>query len=169
MKTTPIILSLFFCGIDGCVSVSKKQRDTPKCSKTNQSVDDSADKRCLTAKDPRNNVKSKQSERPPVDTTDDKKKKCYSIKNHDRRLCLSWLYSHIYRLDTGSYSITEVVRFMRLWRILRIFQTTSAAKCLYDHRRLLKVGYEFFCVGSFVSVYRKYCVMCFDVSRKPIC
>lgn len=50
---------LFFCGINSSVSIAEEKRDTPECRKTDQSINDPADKGCLTSENPRNDVKAK--------------------------------------------------------------------------------------------------------------
>ena len=137
-------------------AISEKKRDTPKCRKTDQSVDDPAYKCRLTSEDPCYDVEAKQTERSPIDTADDQKKECYSIKNHNRRLCLSWVVFPIsylcMMLDTGSYSIPEAFCFMQSGCCLRIFQSAYTVKCFDDQSRLGKISCEQFGVSSFISV-----------------
>ncbi len=70
MRAALLFLSVL-CGIDNGVSFAEKEGDTPKGGKADQDVNNSADHRGLTSENPRDNVESEESDRPPVDTADD--------------------------------------------------------------------------------------------------
>ena len=53
--------------------VSDQKRNAPNGTKTDECVDDSADHTCLTSADPRYDVKLENTDRTPVDTSDNKK------------------------------------------------------------------------------------------------
>lgn len=56
---------MFFCLVIGVIndsiSFTEEKRNAPQSSNADKGVDNSADDRCLSSKDPRNNVKSEKS------------------------------------------------------------------------------------------------------------
>ena len=78
-KSNPFGL-LFWGSCDNLVSVAEKKWNTPDSRKCNNCVDNSAEKRVLSAEDPSNNIKLEQANASPVDTADNGKKQCNFIK-----------------------------------------------------------------------------------------
>ena len=61
------------------VSASEKKCDAPDCRKTNNSINNSAEKSGLTAEYPCNKIKLEKSNTAPVKASDDHKNKRYSV------------------------------------------------------------------------------------------
>ena len=62
---------------------AKQQRNAPNTCKTYNSVDNAGEQRGLSAADPSNNVKLKQSDAAPVERADNGKDQRNTIQNHD--------------------------------------------------------------------------------------
>ena len=68
---------------------AKQQRDAPNAGKSYKSVDDAGKQRGLSATDPRNDVKLKQSDAAPVESTNDGQNQRNAIQyHHDCLLCV---------------------------------------------------------------------------------
>ena len=68
---------------------AKQQRDAPNAGKSYQSIDDAAEQRGLSAADPRNDVKLKQSDAAPVESANDGQNQRNAIQyHHDCLLCV---------------------------------------------------------------------------------
>ena len=52
--------------------LSEQEGSTPQTSQTNDGIDDAAEERVLTAKEPCNKIKLKDTDQTPVDTADDR-------------------------------------------------------------------------------------------------
>jgi len=72
---------LLLASVENLNAASEQKRDAPKCRKTDDGVDDSADHSGLSAEDPCDYIKSEQADASPVDTTDDSKDKSYPVKH----------------------------------------------------------------------------------------
>ena len=68
---------------------AKQQRDAPNAGKSYKSVDDAGKQRGLSATDPRNDVKLKQSDAAPVESANDGQNQRNAIQyHHDCLLCV---------------------------------------------------------------------------------
>lgn len=62
---------MLFCGI--APTFAKQERDTPQSGETNNGIDDPTEKGTLSAEQPGNQVKLKNSNKPPVQASDNGK------------------------------------------------------------------------------------------------
>ena len=62
---------------------TKQEGNAPDACQAYQGVDNAANKGCLTAKDPSNDVKGKKTDAPPVQGADDSKNQSNFINDHD--------------------------------------------------------------------------------------
>ena len=63
-------------------SASEEERGKPESAYRYKGINDSAEDIALTAEYPCNDIKTEKSNRPPVDSADNTKKQCYSVKYH---------------------------------------------------------------------------------------
>ena len=68
--------------VDFHIGASEKKRNTPKRRKANQGKDYAADKRCLTAEDPCDDIESEKTDTAPIETTDDSQRQRNLIQYH---------------------------------------------------------------------------------------
>ena len=81
-------VSLRFLVLDSIkgLASAKQQRNAPNAGKSYQSVDDAGEKRGLSAADPGNEVKLKQSDAAPVESAYDGQNQRNAIQYHHDRL-----------------------------------------------------------------------------------
>ena len=77
-------VSLRFLVLDSIkgLASAKQQRNAPNAGKSYQSIDDAGEKRGLSAADPGNEVKLKQSDAAPVESAYDGQNQRNAIQNH---------------------------------------------------------------------------------------